>query len=280
MSSLIVVLFFLLLLSLIIFLAFKLNKTTSQLHAITNQKKNIEDRYSALELVDDNKENVISIISHDLRGPLNTLNSLFSMWNDDSISLKEFTDLKPRINSQLQSVIFLLDNLIHWSKINEPGNIEAFCLEEVLQLNIALLRENAGIKSIRINMEMQAKVPVYGNKNQIDAVVRNILANAIKFTPVDGQISIVAKLNGRFMELSVIDTGVGMSDIQIQKIIDKEKHNTTIGTVGEKGTGLGLQLINKFVYGNGGSMNITSKINSGTNFTVHFPLQQENDLVL
>jgi signal transduction histidine kinase len=130
---------------------------------------------------------------------------------------------------------------------------------------------------------MQNNIPsatmVWADPNHINLVVRNLISNAIKFTPKNGQISLKSRQDADFCEIAVVDTGVGMSTENVAKLFNKASHYTTYGTSGEKGTGLGLLLCQEMIEKNGGTIWVESEVSKGTTFIFRLPWQAGKDLV-
>ncbi len=129
----------------------------------------------------------------------------------------------------------------------------------------------AAQKRIRVVVEPSTDVPVYADANMIGSVIQNLISNAIKFTPANGNIRIVSGVIDKFIEVSVIDDGTGMNQEQLQKLFRIETCFSTKGTTGETGTGLGLLLCKKFIEKNGGTLGVVSEIGKSTKFTFTLP---------
>jgi signal transduction histidine kinase len=145
------------------------------------------------------------------------------------------------------------------------------CLESLVNENISLLYEVAKAKAIRITSQLTSNTLVWSDSNQIDIVVRNLISNALKFTPDNGMITITANEKEDQWEVSVRDTGVGMDKITIEKLFDKNNTITTYGTNNEKGTGLGLSLCKEMVEKNGGRIWVESTLRKGSTFYFTLP---------
>jgi signal transduction histidine kinase len=186
------------------------------------------------------------------------------------ISPDEFrTQLMPDLKERVTYVAALTDNLLHWAKGQMEGiqvKPSVFNLSSVIAENINLLSAQALKKSINLTADSQKSLDVYADKDMIKLVLRNLISNAIKFTPENGLIEVSTKTEARYTYISVRDTGTGLSPEDIGKILDKE-YFTTYGTAGEKGSGLGLMLCREFVEKNGGKLTIESQQNVGSTFT-------------
>ncbi len=248
----------------------KLIKTESEL-----KKQNEE-----LDKLNASKDKFFSIIAHDLRGPVGILMN-FAELLDEKIREKDYTDIEVFTKNLSQSSISvneLLNNLLNWARAQNPNikaNIGEFDPMPLIRKNIELCAMLAREKEIEITLENTENLAVIADSDQISLVFRNILWNAIKFTPKNGKISInVTGMNsgGKYIaRISFTDTGVGMNQSQVEKLFRIDSISTTRGTEGEHGTGLGLILCKDYIELNQGKITVDSRLNVGTTFTVYLP---------
>jgi signal transduction histidine kinase len=144
-------------------------------------------------------------------------------------------------------------------------------IKSIVDENIGLLSKSFSQKSIIVESKIDNQVLTWSDKNQIGIVIRNILSNALKFTPENGTITIGANDKNEFWEIWFQDTGVGLTKESLQKIFFKEETFTTYGTNNEKGTGLGLMLCKEMVEKNEGSLRAESIVGKGTCFYCSIP---------
>lgn len=233
-----------------------------------------------LEKVNKAKDKLFSVISHDLRGPLNSLQGLLALSHDKALSQEEILKLFPEIARQLSQSHSLLDNLLVWAKGQMQGfesHPEKFNLRLLIEEAIQLLQGPANQKKIQIIHEVSSSVEAVADPDMVKLIVRNLISNAIKFTPEDGRVVISAKEKEiGFIKIEVADTGVGISEEDQQKLFEKEASYSTPGTIGEKGTGLGLQLSKEFVESNGGKIWVKSQKGKGSTFTFTVPAAPGN----
>jgi signal transduction histidine kinase len=152
--------------------------------------------------------------------------------------------------------------------VTKPGNVS---LENLVTENINLLTEVAKKKSIKIKNEVGENAMVWSDNNQIDIVIRNLISNALKFTPENGIITLRAEEHKKSWQITVQDTGVGMDKETMEKLFAKNSTITTYGTNNEKGTGLGLSLCKEMVEKNGGKIWVESKLRIGSCFYFTLP---------
>lgn len=249
----------------------KVEEKTQQLSATNKQ------------LIESNmmKDKFMSIIAHDLINPFNTilgfsdlLLSNFSSWSHE----KSMASIKT-INESSNNLFELLGNLLQWSR-SERGLLEyspeKIDLNQCVQKNVFLQSATAKTKSITINVEFSGdNCMVKSDMHLLNAIIRNLISNAIKFTPSGGEISIRTEKNDKYMLVSVIDSGVGIDKNKIKNLFRIDTQHSTTGTNDEKGTGLGLFLVKEFVNKQGGTLNIESKVNLGSTFSFTIPCWTE-----
>lgn len=234
----------------------------------------IEKQSEILRQSNYTKDKLFSIISHDLRGPINQFRSILDLFESGYISENEFQkNLMPDLKDRIHYVATLIDNLLHWAKDQMEGiqvKPGVFDLPQVIHETVNLLRPQAQRKSITLGLDIAPSLQVYGDKDMIKLVLRNLISNAIKFTPQKGAIAITTRNENEYIYIAVADTGTGLSPEEIHRIQDKE-YFTKYGTAGEKGSGLGLMLCREFVEKNGGQLFIESKPDIGSTFTFSLP---------
>jgi signal transduction histidine kinase len=247
------------------------NKILQAAHAKVNQQN------SELQDLNATKDKFFSIISHDLKGPLNSLTSFSGLLinHTDSLSKEEIQMLAKDLDKTLKNLFALLENLLEWSR-SQTGNIEFtpehFDMATVLEGNKELLQAQAQSKKISLIRGDTGEVPVSAHKNSINTVVRNLISNAIKFTPEGGTITLGLRLSqNNEVVVSVADTGVGMSGDILKKLFRIDTKHSTKGTANEKGTGLGLILCKEFVEKNGGRLWVESEVGKGSVFYFTVP---------
>ena len=168
----------------------------------------------------------------------------------------------------------LLENLLSWAN-NEQGQInydpKNLQLMEIVDNNIKLLKESALKKTIELSTDIGKSIEVFADYNTVDTIIRNLTSNSIKYTHEGGLISISAKKITDFVELTISDNGIGMSQDEIKKILDRDEYFANPGTQGEKGAGIGLQLCIEFIKLNKGDYQIVSEKEKGTSFIFTLP---------
>ena len=241
------------------------------------RKEAIRKQAERLEEMNDFKDKVISILSHDMRSPLNAVQGTLPLLEAGIITPEEFNEIRKEMDDQLTSIQTLIDNLVLWSKgniENEYRQWEKINLHELISRNLELFRTSAARKNITMANEVMPGSLLEGNPNEIDAICRNLIGNAIKFTPAGGSVTVSAQEAETELTLSVTDTGIGMSREQLEKLQANQLKQHTYGTSGEKGSGLGLILCKEFIRKHGGTLTIESKVGEGSRFSVTLPCRQ------
>lgn len=217
------------------------------------------------------KDKLFSIISHDIRTPLASLKGLLTLLLHDNITEREFRELSPKLNNLVVNTSETVENLFQWSQAQlngwtrQPKSVNLF---DLAQRCIALFTEPAKVKGIQLANKISKEKTIFADENQIELIIRNLINNAIKFTNSGGQVIIDAQEMDNTISILVTDTGMGMNEDQIKNLFSKEKIQTTQGTFGEKGTGLGLQLCKEMAENNGGTIIVSSTPGKGSLFTV------------
>ncbi|NNE78556.1 MAG: HAMP domain-containing histidine kinase, partial [Pricia sp.] len=217
------------------------------------------------------KDTLFSIIGHDLRGPIGAFQGFLTLFKDGEITEREFMDFVPRLRHDIDHISFTLNNLLTWGQTQMNGSVSKpadINLETIVDENINLLSEIAENKSIKLVSHLTTNTLVWSDSNQIDIVVRNLISNALKFTPDNGMVTVMAQEKNEHWQISVRDTGVGMDKETVAKLFGQKSNFTTYGTNNEKGTGLGLSLCKEMVEKNDGTIWVDTSLQMGSAF--HF----------
>lgn len=222
------------------------------------------------------KDRFFSIISHDLRNNLTTMKLYFDLVsNTDYESSEDMEDMTKQISFSVENTIDLLENLLVWAQAQIKGidiNPQQLILQHLIKGNIDLLAGNAHTKNIELSSDVNASLCAFADEDMTNLVIRNLISNAIKFTPKGGSIHITAhKNNDNTIQINITDTGVGISKSNLEKLFIKNSNPTTLGTANEKGTGLGLLLCREFIEKNNGSISASSQPEKGSTFTIILP---------
>ncbi len=234
----------------------------------------VEDQKEVLNQANKTKDQLFSIIGHDLRSPLNSLHSLTELIQhyQQEMNPEKVDELIKTMSDSVDNLRNLLDNLLSWT-LTQSGNLElraiAIELKPFLENIVKMLSDSAKKKEITIELEVEVKATFIGDKNTLAVIVRNLLSNAIKFTRPQGVIRIKAFANIVGLELSVEDNGVGISNDRLEDVF--ELSHSSYGTAYEKGTGIGLSLVRDFVHMHNGEIKVESKLDLGSKFSFFLP---------
>jgi two-component system, NtrC family, sensor kinase len=238
----------------------------------------IEDKSRQLEVASQHKSEFLANMSHELRTPLNAIIGFSEVLTErmfGELNEKQDEYLKD-IYASGQHLLSLINDILDLSKI-EAGRMELepteFDLPSAIDNAVTLVRERAGRRGITLGREIDSRVGmIRGDERKVKQVVLNLLSNAIKFTPEGGRIDVRAVVNDGTVEVSVIDTGVGIAPEDQETVFDEFRQ---VGTADKKveGTGLGLALSRKFVELHGGRIWVESEVGQGSTFTFTIPVR-------
>ncbi len=256
----------------------KILKVQNENIKIANQK--LAESEKKLMNLNATKDKFFSIISHDLKNPFSSLLSITDLLIQNfrmSDEREKISGIR-KIQESMQQIYNLLENLLTWSR-SQSGRIEfepvQFNLSNVIQENYNLHKTLAEKKKIHLTATIPENLSVYGDREMINTVVRNLVNNAIKFTGADKRVEIVVSDEVLFVEVLVKDQGTGISEDDLKKLFRIDVKFKSRGTSGEKGTGLGLILCKEFVEKNGGKMIVKSVPGEGSEFGFTIPVSPE-----
>ena len=257
----------------VIAFALGLASRNQQLEDIISRLQLSELRFKKLNQV---KDKLFSIISHDLRNPLATMQSALKIITEHHDKLEENEKEKLTIEAQasLDNLNELLYNLLQWSRSQmnllefNPERIE---IKPLVEGCIKILQLNAHMKHIRINMIAEEGLSGFADKNMIEFILRNLLSNAIKFSNRDSDVYLKVTSHNNLIKFQVMDHGIGMAKADIQRLLELNATDSTRGTEKEKGTGLGLLISKDFIEKNKGRLEIESELGSGSTFSFSIP---------
>ncbi len=245
-------------------------RVNTHLH-IKFKNEQINHYAAELEQLVATKDKFFSIIAHDLRNPF------VGIENFTKILLKLGTYDQKDIEKQLQTIHStaqhgheLLENLLRWARSQTDSiemNYDVFRLRDAVNTCCSLVQTQADNKTIKLVCNVPVEMLIESDQDVLETILRNLLSNAIKFTPVSGTVTISASVDGKYIEISVSDTGVGMTEELTNKLfrIDS-KLQSQEGTVGERGSGLGLILCKEFIDKLNGTIWVESELKKGSTF--------------
>ena len=253
-------------------------RVTQQISLVA-AKRIIEKQNAELRATLDNRDKMYSVIAHDLRSPMASirmvLNLVVASATPEAVG-PELYALLDQANRESEEVHDLLDNLLKWTK-SQTGRLtvvkQDLDLNDIIPGVVEIFEAIAFTKRIKLDLQKtDAPLVVNADNDMLKTVVRNFLSNAIKFSPEDSSIEIIMGTEGEMAKVSVRDHGVGIAADRLGSIFHKGE--TTYGTGGEEGSGLGLQLCQDFARKNGGDCTVESGEGEGSTFSVLIPLKQ------
>lgn len=229
------------------------------------------------------RDKLYSVIAHDLRSPIATLKMVLNMLVlnvDSDIIGEEMFEMLNMSNKTLEEVFALLDNLLKWTKSN-TGRLnvvsQVFDLVATIEGIMEIFTLGAQTKSINLHAQLPERLSVYADTDMINTVIRNLISNAMKFTPRGGEVLVSAESDGNLVTVKVKDTGCGISKENQQKLLNLNTHFSTYGTENEEGSGLGLLLCADFVKRNNGDFWFESEEGKGSTFIFTVPCHENSN---
>lgn len=227
------------------------------------------------KLEDSNRTNnkLLSILAHDIRSPLSNLQALLSLNGKGILKDKDFKKHKETVNSKIGFLTSEIDDVVEWSVVqseNLDPKVASFNVEDCVRKVIDMFSDFFAEKSITIQLESDVE-EISMDENHFKLITRNLLHNAIKFTPENGQIKISIKKFKNETLIEICDSGIGMSPELVRVLISQEKTVSLNGTKGEKGTGLGLTMCMDLIERNQLKLDIESKLDVGSTFRLRIP---------
>ena len=248
---------------------------------ITQRKQDEEEillKNQMLHTINAEKDKFFSILAHDLRGPLSAFVAATQIISEEiqTMGIEEIKELTESMKISATNIYRLLENLLEWSRLKRGGMDfvpEKINLRQMIELYIEVLSESAKKKNIEIVMSISDKIFVLADNHMLDATVRNLVSNAIKFTPAGGKVTVAAENNSdHLIEVKITDSGIGMSQELKEKLFVLNEKTSRPGTDGEPSTGLGLLLCKEFIEKNGGKIWVESEVGMGSTFSFSLPV--------
>ncbi len=257
-----------------------IRKPIDEIELIARTKANLHlsDSYTEIKQLNESKNRIFSIIAHDLKGPVGNIKSFLDMIlsNQSDFDFETVINYLNLLEKQSTATYNILENLLAWAN-SQRNNIVFNPVKQKINLtvetNIVLLEDIATKKNISINNKTSNDLTATFDLNLISIVVRNLIANAIKFTPENGTITVLTEQNELQTLVSITDTGIGISPDRVEKLFEDTSFETTFGTNNEKGSGLGLKLCKYFVEQHKGKIWVESEAEKGSKFIFSIPIK-------
>ena len=244
----------------------------SKLIELRDKKLKLEASNEKLEALNQLNTQITSIISHDLKGPINSMRAYLNSKYVDANSPKDLAQLFPLVKNNLNSLHALVENLLEWSRSNNDVKLTNVNIKDIVSEICTLFEGNALEKEIKLKCEVGEDIEVVADLAMMRFILRNLINNAIKFTE-GGEIAVdIEQTEDQKAIVKIIDTGVGIPNALLERIKLKDKKISTKGTRNEKGTGLGLQLVREFLSIHNSELKVESEEGKGSTFSFVLPL--------
>lgn len=240
----------------------------------------IEAQNAQLALLNQQKNKLFSLISHDLRSPFGTMISIIEVLEDAQLGVEEKLVFINNFREVASNALDMLSNLLSWSRAQMDGikvNLQPIAVGPLVNRVLQAQQVPANRKQIAVNLAIPPGIRVLADTNMMELVIRNLLNNAIKFTPVNGVIAISACVNGDNCKIEIKDNGAGIKPEHLQQLFTLNTIST-YGTNMEKGRGLGLYLCREFIALQNGSIQVNSIVGEGSTFIVSLPAIVEESI--
>lgn len=237
--------------------------------SVENLERNVRERTEELERSNRAKDTLFSVIGHDLRSPIGGISQVSEILlrNQDALSVDQRREMIGAIRDSSNSVLTLLEDLLLWAR-SQRGDIvfdpQPLEVHDLATQALEPFSGDAAEKEITIENQVAPHCIVRADQFMITTVIRNIVSNAMKYTPRGGRITVACTQTGEFWELRVSDTGVGMDDETRRQIFDLRTKSTRPGTEGETGSGFGLALVQEFLERHGTELEVESSPGHGS----------------
>ena len=245
---------------------------------VSQQNRIILEQNAALGSLNQVKDKIFSVISHDLRSPLAILEGMLFLLRDNKLERDQFQEFTDELWRDMKNTAYMMDNLLNWASSQMKGirvKADDFEITSIFNREFELLQTLSRQKEVRLSHQLLKPVLVYADPDMIKVVLRNLISNAIKFTPAGKSIHISGQIKGAFLEICVQDAGIGIPEKDQHKIFSNIYYSTS-GTQNERGCGLGLPLSKDFVELNQGCIWFDSQPGNGTSFFFTIPLSEED----
>lgn len=240
---------------------------------------NLHRSVMQMQALNQSKDKFFAIIAHDLKAAFHGILGFSEVLDTEFDELDDASKRKIAnyLNESSQSTYKLLDNLLEWARLENgsmPYRPKALQLDQLIEDTVYSLQFMAAQKNISLTTRLQSDIWIEADMHMLQSLVHNLVANALKFTPNGGTIQIFDEVKDDQITISVQDNGTGMNDIQLQKLFNVAYSQSTHGTNGETGTGLGLLLCQQFVQQHKGTINVNSQLGQGSTFSFNLPLDR------
>ncbi|HEY9262940.1 HAMP domain-containing sensor histidine kinase [Chitinophaga sp.] len=233
-------------------------------------QQEIEKQRQALLGMNKDKEKLFSIVAHDIRSPLSTLESLLDMFQKGEYPREDMEEAAAILHKKVAQLGGTLDNVLRWSTRSMKGiqtRPRHFLLAPVMSEVLLFFELIIQQKNMTVDVQVPVSTALHADRDQVSVILRNLFSNALKFSYAGGRITVIASQNDQQILISITDDGIGMDQQQLKTLFTSQQH-PAYGTSGERGTGIGLMLCREFAEQNNGVIDVESTSEGGTTFIV------------
>lgn len=261
-------------------IAYEENRILSLIRDITERKEaelKIRDQNDELIKLNQDKDRFISILAHDLRSPFTSILGLLDLLYDNlhKYNIDKIKKLLDLARSSSHQFYQLLDSLLLWAR-SQSGKMtlepQKICISGTCSHILEELQLNAASKDIDFSIVVKEQTYVSADAEMFKTVIRNLVSNAIKFTPKGGKIKIYTEADNDYVTIVISDTGIGIPEENLDKLFNLSSYHKTAGTEGETGSGFGLFLCKELIEKNNGKIWVESKPGKGSKFKISLPV--------
>ena len=222
------------------------------------------------------KDKLFMIVSHDIRDPMALLVNLTEILEEEKANLSsDSAEIVESLTEHVRNTYHMVENLLEWFRSQKGGmnlNLMVWNLSTIVKDTASILMAKTKMKNITLEEDIDDKIIVYADREAMELIIRNLISNAIKFTKRGGCVCIKAERSNDMVTVSVSDNGVGIDALRAQLLFNESQISPTVGTEGEKSTGLGLLICKEFVEQNGGEIWFDSTVGEGSTFSFTVPI--------
>jgi signal transduction histidine kinase len=233
----------------------------------------VRQQKQELNLLNKKKDNILSIFSHDLRSPLNSLRAAIELSDQSALGVEDYKMILENVKKQVDANYLLLENILQWTRnqlSDQQNKVQHFAIQTFYEQQREYFRDLLKDKDLRLLIKVENDCILLQHQDTLEIVIRNFIQNAIKFTPSKGEITCGCRMHSEEVELFVRDTGVGMSKEQMDRLFT-DQHSSKYGTKNEKGAGVGLLICEDLVKGLGGRIEVHSEEGEGAELQIMLP---------
>lgn len=239
-------------------------------------RKVLREKVEEVKKISLARDKFYNVIAHDMRTPFSNISMLISLLDEGYLEpgSEDFVEIIQGLRDSVNDAFFLIENLLDWTRINNETlkvHPSPMSVTSLVQQAVGLTGNALKFKNLHLQNDTNPEHFILADTRMMKSIFRNLLSNALKFTPRDGTISITSDIDECDCYINLRDNGTGMDQETIDRILEGEMYHSSAGTEGERGSGIGLQIVTEYLRMNKGAMEITSRLGEGTSVTIRLP---------